>query len=235
MTSPACYSRVISALFVFVGLLFQPYGTLAQTTDNHLIVSGDATEEVSADQATLNVNLTYSDEKDITLVYEQHKAGRERLLGLLNELKVSAKDIQIFQLIVRKERDFSMGGGGMGQAAEKFKSYQRMTIKFNDLKQYAQVQQRLASDGFTDMGSAFSVSNQRDIELRLVDQAVARAKEKAERLAKAISRSIKRIVRIGDLEESEPVSSMRIILNNPYAANYGGDVTRPAATIPHAG
>lgn len=226
------FLRVLGILFVFISLFFQSYGVLAQPTDNHLIVLGDATEEVSADQATLSINLTYSDEKDVTLVYEQHKAARERLIGLLNELKVPAKDLQLFQLIVRKERDFSMGGGGMGQSIDKFKSYQRANIKFNDLKQYAQVQQRLASDGFMDIASSFSVSNQREIELRLSDQAVARAKEKADRLAKAIARSIKRIVRIGDLEESEPIGFMRINLNNPMMNNYNGDAMRPAASVP---
>ncbi len=226
--------RVVCALFIFISLLFETHWAFTQPidNDNHLVVSGEATEDVPADQATLNVNLTYSDEKDVTLVYEQHKAAREKLVGLLNELKVSAKDLQMLQLIVRKERDFSMMGGGMGPPVEKFKSYQRVSIKFNDLKQYAQVQQRLVSDGFSDMTSTFSVSNQQEIELRLSDKAVARAKEKADRLAKAISRSVKRVIRIGDLEENEPISGMRINLNNPYAVNFNGDPMRPAANIP---
>ena len=224
----------MGTLFIFIGLLFQIHGTFAQPVDNdnHLVVSGEATEDVPADQATLNVNLTYSDEKDVTLVYEQHKAAREKLMGLLTELKVPTKDLQVLQLIVRKERDFSMMGGGMGPPVEKFKSYQRVSIKFNDLKQYERVQQRLVSDGFSDATSTFSVSNQREIELRLSEQAVARAKEKADRLAKAISRSVKRVVRIGDMEESEPISGIRINLNNPYLANFNGDPMRPAANIP---
>ena len=222
--------RVLNLLFVLISLSFSTSEVLAQATDNHLTVVGDATEEVPADQAALTVNLSYSDEKDITLVYEQHKVGRERLVGLLTELKVPAKDLQFYQLLVRKERDYSMGGGGMGQAVEKFKGYQRVSIKFNDLKQYAQVQQRLASDGFNDMSSVFSVSNQRDIELRLYDQAVARAKEKADHLAKAVSRTIKRIVRIGDVEETEPIGFMRANMTN--INTYNVDAMRPVATIP---
>ncbi|SOD81121.1 SIMPL domain-containing protein [Spirosoma fluviale] len=221
----------MKALSLFFCLFLGSLGSSAQSTDNHLTVLGDASEEVPADQATLNVNLSYSDEKDITLVYEQHKTGRERLMALLTELRVPAKDIQLLQLMVRKERDFSMGGGGMGQPVEKFKGYQRIAIKFDDLKRYAQVQQRLASDGFIDLSSVFSVSNQREIELRLSDLAIAKAKEKAERMAKAISRTIKRVVRIGDIEETEAIGYVRANQNNIYMNSYTMDVNRPVSTI----
>ncbi|MCX6215979.1 SIMPL domain-containing protein [Spirosoma sp.] len=224
-------SHIIKAGLLVVSLFLGLSTGIAQSTDNHLTVLGDAFEEVAADQGTLSVNLTYSDEKDITLVYEQHKAGRERLAALLNELKVPTKDIQILQLMVRKERDFSMGGGGMGQPVEKFKGFQRVAIKFDDLKRYALVQQRLASDGFMDLFSSFSVSNQRDIELRLSDVAVTRAKEKAERMAKAASRTIKRIVRMGDIEETEAIGYIRTNQNNIYMNAYNMEVNRPVATI----
>jgi uncharacterized protein YggE len=231
MSSNFTHFRLMSVLLFLVFGLCSIYHSRAQSTDNHLIVLGEAVEEVPADQAMLTVNLSYTDEKDITLVYEQHKGARERLVAMLTELKVPTKDLHILQLLVRKERDYSMGGGGMGQPTEKFKGYQRVSVKFDDLKRYADVQQHLASNGFTDLTAAFSVSKQREIELRLFDQAVANAKEKADRLAKAISRTVKRIVRIGEAEENESVGNVRTTVFNPYMNNYMADPMRPVATI----
>lgn len=191
----------------------------AQTANNHLTVLGEASEEVMADQAVLYINLSFSDEKDITIVYEQHKVARERVLAMLTEAKVPAKDIQTQQLLVRKERDFSMGPS----LVEKFKGYQRVTIKFEDLKRYADIQQHLASNGFTDLATIFSVSKQRDIELRLFEQAVANAQTKADRLAKAASRSIKGIVRLGDTDENESLFPVRNTTLLPYMTNYSTD------------
>ncbi|WP_338867998.1 SIMPL domain-containing protein [Spirosoma sp. SC4-14] len=217
-------------LFTLMAVLAQPRLGLAQSTENHLTVTGKVTEEVPADEAVLTITLTHSDDKDITLVYEQNKAAREQLIGILTQLKVPSKDIQIYQVQVRKERDYSMGPG-MGQSSEKLKSYQRIAIHFSDLTRYGQVQQRLAADGFTDLSSTFSVSNPKDIELRLTELAVANAKEKADRLAKSFSRSIKRMVRIGDIEETEPIGFM--LNNNPYLNTvYTMDPMRQAAIVP---
>ncbi|GAB3974503.1 hypothetical protein GCM10028806_30320 [Spirosoma terrae] len=191
----------------------------AQATNNHLTVLGEASEEVMADQATLNINLSFSDEKDITMVYEQHKAARERILAMLTELKVPAKDIQTQLLLVRKERDFSMGN----PPSDKFKGFQRVLIKFGDLKRYADIQQHIASNGFTDVATTFSLSNQRDIELRLFEQAVVNAQRKADRLAKAVSRSIKGIVRLGDTDENEVISTLRATTMLSYMNSYQTD------------
>lgn len=61
----------------------------------------------------------------------------------------------------------------------------------------------MAASDFTDMTASFSVSNQRNIELRLLDKAFVHAQEKASQLAKAMRRSIKQVVRVSDVSENE--------------------------------
>ena len=114
----------------------------------------------------------------------------------------------------------------MGPPAEKFRGYQRVVVKFDDLKRFAIVQQHLSSNGFTDLNTVFSTSKQRETELKLYDQAVARAREKADRLAKAASRSVKRVVRIGDIDENEPMTMLRASMANQYMISYNQDPMR---------
>lgn len=201
----------------------------AQSVENRIVVLGDAIEEVPADQVTLNVNLSFSDERDIKLVYDEHRQARQQLTTLLTQLKVSATDIRFLQLMTRKGRDYR------GQPGERFTSYQRVLIKFRDLNQYAEAQQLLASNGFADLTAAFSVSNQREIELQLVDRAVARAQDKANRLVKAMSRSIKGIVRISDVGENESFYGYRDpnrLNQSQNVVNYDGDPVRQMTVIP---
>lgn len=202
----------------------------AQTPDNRILVLGDALEEVLANQVTLNVNLSYSDERDSKLAYAEHQQARQQLTALLNQLKVPAQDIRVLQLLSRKGRDYQRG-----QPGERFTTYQRVLINFNDLTQYAQVQQALTANGFTDLTATFSVSNQREIESRLLDKALARAQEKAAQLAKATSRTIERVVRISDVGENEGFYGYRDInRNNPVQnpINYDGDAIRQMAFTP---
>ena len=68
-----------------------------------------------------------------------------------------------------------------------------------------------------------------------MDRALARAQEKAAQLAKATSRSVKRVVRISDVGENEGFYGYRDInRNNPVQSgvNYDGDIIRQMATIP---
>lgn len=220
----------IAILAVSIGLaLFTP-PSLAQTIENRLVLFGDAVEEVSADQATLSINLTFSDERDMKLVYEEHKKARQQLTDLLNQLKVPAKDVRFSQLLTRRGRD-----NYRGQPGERATSYQRVLVKFTDLNQFGEVQQALTINGFTDLTATFSVSNQREIELRLMDKAVARAQEKANQSAKATSRTVRRILRISDVGENEGFYSYRDNFRNNQAQpgiGYDNDALRQMASIP---
>ncbi len=204
--------------------------SFAQALENRIVVLGDAIEEVPADQVTLNVNLSFNDERDVKLVYDDHKQAVQKLTTLLSQLKVPAKDIRFLQLMTRKGRDYQRG-----QPGERFTSHQRVLIKFTDLNQYTEVQNVLTTNGFADLTAAFSVSNQREIELKLVDRAVARAQEKANRLAKAMSRTIKGIVRISDVGDNEGFYAYRDVnrLNQSQnVANYDSDPVRQMTSVP---
>ena len=220
----------VAMLVVSIGVpLFTAPG-VAQSVENRLVLFGDASEEVPADQATLQVSLSFSDERDMKLVYEEHRKAGQQLTDLLKQLKVPTKDIRFSQLLTRRGRD-----NYRGQPGERSTSYQKVLIKFTDLNQLGEVQQALTTSNFTDLITTFSVGNQRQIELRLLDKAIERAQEKANQAAKATSRTIKRIVRISDVGENEGFYSYRQNFANNLPQNqmgYDNDALRQMANIP---
>lgn len=213
-----------------MGVLLSTAQSAAQSTENRLVLFGDAAEEVPADQATLQVNLSFSDERDMKLVYEEHRKAGQQLTDLLRQVKVPTKDIRFSQLLTRRGRD-----NYRGQPGERATSYQRVLIKFTDLNQLEVVQQALTTGGFTDLTATFSVSNQREIELQLMDKAIARAQAKANQAARATSRTIKRIVRISDVGENEGFYSYRENFRGNLPQNqisYDNDALRQMAVVP---
>ena len=213
-----------------IGLVVSTRPSTAQSTENRIVVFGDATEEVPADQAMLQINLSFSDERDMKVVYEEHNKARQKLADLLTQLKIPLKNVQFAQLLTRRGRD-----NYRGQMGERATSYQRVLIGFIKLNQLGEIQQALTTSGFTDLMATFSVSNQRELELSLIDKAVARAQEKANRAAKAISRTIKRIVRVSDVGENESFYSYRenFRINLPQnQVYYENDALRQMITTP---
>lgn len=222
-------SRLVTVAILSIGLLSTAPG-IAQSTENRLVLFGDAAEEVNADQATLQVSLSFSDERDMKLVYEEHKKARKQLTDLLNQFKVPVNSIRFSQLLTRRGRD-----NYRGQPGERATSYQRVLVKFTDLNQFEDVQQALTTGGFTDLITTFSVSNQRQIELRLMDKAIERAQEKANQAVKVTSRTIKRIVRISDVGENEGFYSYRENFRSNLPQNqmgYDNDALRQMANVP---
>ncbi|MBC8156323.1 MAG: SIMPL domain-containing protein [Bacteroidetes bacterium] len=193
--------------------LFLRHSASAQQADNRLIAMGDATMEVMADQAIMSINLSYGDDKDASLVYELHQISQQKLAGILKDLNVAGKDIVYAQLLTRKERDYSAANGGGPQ--DRIKSFQQVSVVINDMKQFAAVQRRLMSDGLTDISTVFKVSNQPELENQLLARAIGRAREKADLMAKAVSRTVKRVIRLGDAEESEAINSRNLFGGNP--------------------
>lgn len=199
----------VCLLFWFCLLVSAP--GRAQQADNRLITTGDAGLDVAADQVVMTINLSYSDDKDASLVYELHQLNQQKLAGILKEFKVADKDIMYGQLLTRKEREFVMVGGPQ----DRIKSFQPVTVTINDMNRFAAVQRRLVADGFTDVLANFRVSNQKELENQLLLNAIGRAREKADLMAKAIARTVKRVVRLGDAEETESGSLRSLLVGNP--------------------
>lgn len=221
----------LAILVISIGLPLFAAPSLAQSIENRLVLFGNASEELPADQATLQVSLSFSDERDMKLVYEEHRKARQQLTDLLKQLKVPTTAIRFSQLLTRRGRD-----SYRGQPGERATSYQRVLIKFTDLDQLGEVQQALTTSNFSDLITTFSVGNQRQVELRLMEKAIERAQEKANQAAKATSRTIKRIVRISDVGENEGFYSYRENFRNNLPQNQisydNNDALRQMANIP---
>ncbi len=67
------------------------------TPDNHIVVIGQASIDVPADQVRFNVNLISSDSSSIDKVYQEHQEQENKMVKLLKELQIPASDIRYYR------------------------------------------------------------------------------------------------------------------------------------------
>lgn len=170
--------------------------------DNRIVVLGEARIELPADQAIFHVELSATHPSDINKVYQQHKTQEAKLVQLLKELNIPAKNISYSLMSVDKSRDYETKEWTVT-------SSQRISFHIDSLKQYTFIQTRLIQEGFSEMNSEFTSSRKNSLEKPLLEQAVKAATEKATILAAAAGRQIKRVVKVADTEETDPTFEYR--------------------------
>jgi uncharacterized protein YggE len=166
--------------------------------DNRIIVLGEARMELPADRAVFHVELSASHPSDANAVYQQHKTQEAKLVQLLKDLNIPAKNISFSLLSVDKSEDYETRKWSIA-------SSQRISFHIDSLKQYTLIQTRLIQEGFSNINSELTSSQQDKIEKPLLEQAVKAATEKATILAAAAGRQIKRVVKVADIGEEDPV------------------------------
>ena len=108
---------------------------------------------------------------------------------------------------------------------------QTVTFKLDSVALYAEVQKRLIMEGFGEFGSSFAVKNLEPHETKALQKAIEVAKKKANTLAQASDRKIKRIVTVTDAAAPVPMynASMRMMKSE---ASDGGSLMEFSQTIP---
>ena len=102
----------------------------AQTVspDNRIVVIGHATIDVPADQVKFVVILTSIDSASIDKVYQKHQQQEDKLVKLLKELQISAKDINYSLLTVNQRQDYNTR-----KRATYFAGHQTVGFVLNDV------------------------------------------------------------------------------------------------------
>ncbi len=207
MLSSMHYLFHLKALFfslLICCFIASPFLATAQTIspDNRIVVLGEARMELLADQAIFKVELEASHPSDVNVVYQQHKELEAKLVQLLKDLKIPPKNISYTLMSVSKEQDYETREWAIS-------SSQRISFHIDSLTQYTFIQTRLIQAGFSGISSELTSSKQNTLEKPLLEQAVKAATEKATILATAAGRHIKRVVKIADTEEEDPVFDYR--------------------------
>lgn len=192
--------------------------------DNRIIVLGEASIEMPADQVTFSIRLVSTDSLSLDHVYDKHQKLEANIHNLLNELKIPSKNISFSLLSVSKEYNYET-------KEEYFMASQHVTFTLDSVKLVPKIQTQLIRGGFSQFGSSFTSTEMEKHKKELLEKAVFVAKEKATALANAADRKIKRIVKISDTDESDYMFHNYTGDNYAVGAAGGGNLTEIPQTV----
>lgn len=182
--------------------------------DHRIVVLGEATLNLPADRVVLTVNLTARDSLTVQRAYDKHKRLEASLVRFLKQASLpdSAVRYQLFNI----RQEFEYQGPGRRQLGA-YVTSQSVTLTLTNVKQYAEFLVKLIGAGFSDVNAAFTASKADEFQGKLLENAVAVARRKAEVMAQAAGRRIKRVSKVMDTEETDPTFSRTVPM--PMAAN----------------
>ncbi|WP_276499290.1 SIMPL domain-containing protein [Pontibacter litorisediminis] len=207
--------RNITLLFLLFCLVAQ-----AQTTspENRIVVLGEASINVPADQVRFTVTLESTDSTSIENVYRKHQAQEAKLVALLKDLQLPARDISYSLLSLNKQQSHYQQ-----QAVPYFMGRQTVNFTLSSVEKLSEVQARLIKGGFTNFNSRFTSTQLEKHQTQVMEKAVEVARKKANVLAKAAGRSIERVVKVADTEDTDPAfrNYSQGMLNEMVVTGYG--------------
>lgn len=212
-------------------LLLLPFLTLGQSInpDNRIIVLGEASIEIPADRVIFSIQLKFTDSTDIKAAYAKHKNAESALVNFLKEANVPNKNITYTLISVGKEMVYNTDERN---SHFEFGTRQNVSVTLEDIKKYAEFMMKLISAGFTDVHASFTSSKENDFQDVLIQKAIEVARKKAEVMAKASNREIKKIVKVSDTEESDSVFSYSdAVYASVAAAGSESNITEIPQTI----
>ncbi|WP_165372080.1 SIMPL domain-containing protein [Emticicia agri] len=181
-------------------LLLLPFWTFGQSyyPDNRIIVVGEASIDIPADNVVFNIQLKFTDSTDIKVAYSKHKNAENLLVNFLKENGVPNKNITYTPISVGKAMVYNTGKRDI-----EFGTLQSVSVRLEDVKKYAEFMMKLISAGFTDVNVSFTSSKENDFQDVLIQKAIEVAGKKAEAMAKASKRAIKKILKVSDTGETD--------------------------------
>ncbi|KAA3436644.1 SIMPL domain-containing protein [Rufibacter hautae] len=193
---------------IFLCLFILLSGTVTAqviSPENRIVVLGAASMETPADRVTFHVYLSTIDTFSLDKVYEQHKLLEAKVFKILNEFHVPSQKVKysLFSVVRRP----SVYGPANGNEVLVFEGTQEVTFTIDAIKDYPSIQEKLIRAGVHNFNSSFSSSKEEAMKKEVLAKAVAAAKEKAEIIASAAERKVKRIVKVAETDESDPTFS----------------------------
>ena len=161
---------------------------------------GSATIEVPADRVVINIQLSFMDKTDSKKAYDQHKEAEAQLVEFFRDFHIPDSVITYSLLSLNREQDYSRQ-----QQEQVFRTHQTVKILLTDISTYSAFELALISKGFVNLAESYESSKSSSAEKEAIQKSVKQARAKADLIAEAAGRKIKKVVKISDTEETEPM------------------------------
>lgn len=183
-------------------LIFVSINTFSQQflPDNRIVVLGNSSVELPADQVLVKVQLKYEDLSTPQKVYDKHKLKENELVRLFKELNIPEKNIKYSLLNVTKSTDYNSDVRKIY-----FETDQSIDIQLDSINQYTKFTLKLLEKGFSGIQAEFTSSKGNQFKAELIEKAVEAAKMKANVMAKVSNRKVGKVLKIGDTEEIDSI------------------------------
>ncbi|MFC6998644.1 SIMPL domain-containing protein [Rufibacter roseus] len=190
--------------YVFLLLSLISFSVSAQviSPENRIVVLGEASVEAPADQVQFSITLHTRDSLSLDSVYIKHKRLENKVVRILKELNIPSNKISYTLFAVGKRPDYDRGDE---KVVWYFEGTQDVSFTVDSIMTYSAIQDKLIREGVITFSSNFKSSKEQEIKKEVLTKAVEAAKAKAETLATAANRKLKRIVKVADADESDPV------------------------------
>lgn len=227
------------ALFLFIAtigefksLRFIGSGVAATNT---ISVSGDGEVFAVPDMATFSVTIQ-EEAKDVKAAQDVATKKGNDIIAYLKKGGIDEKDIQTTDYSIYPQYDYinAVCSGGYcppgKQTLRGFQVSQTLTVKVRDTKKAGDLLSGVGSRGVSSVsGLSFTIDNQDMLEAEARDEAIAKAKAKAEVLAKSLGVRIVRVVGFSEGGGGGPLYYAKAM---SMEADGRGGVAPPSPEIP---
>ena len=228
----------VLALFLLVGTLselkslrFIGSGVAATNT---ITVSGEGEVFAVPDTATFSV-MVQEEAKEVKNAQDTATKKGNDIIAYLKSQGIDEKDIQTTDYSVYPQYDYLQGVCASGycppgkQTLRGFQVSQTLTVKVRDTKKAGDLLSGVGSRGASSVsGLSFTIDDQDALEAEARDKAIAKAKAKAEVLAKSLGVSIVRVVGFSEGGGGGPIYYAKAMM----ADGMGGAESAPSPEIP---
>jgi hypothetical protein len=201
---------------------------------NTISVSGDGEVFAVPDTATFSVTLQ-EEAKDVKAAQDVATKKGNEIITYLKAQGIDEKDIQTTDYSVYPQYDYtnSVCSGGYcppgKQVLRGFQVSQTLTVKVRETKKAGELLSGVGSRGVSSVsGLNFTIDDQDALEAEARDKAIAKAKTKAEVLAKSLGVRIVRVVGFSEGGGGGPIYYAKAMM----ADGRGGAESAPSPEIP---
>jgi uncharacterized protein YggE len=217
--------RALLATFIVAGALVAP---VAHAADRLVSVTGEATVAVAPDAAVIRLGVSSS----AKTAREASDANAQQMTSVLAAIKdagIADRDVQTSRLSLQPQYDPNRAGAARLLG---FQVTNQLTIKIRDIDKLPGILDRAIGAGANEMsGLEFIVSEQSKLLDQARDDAIADARRKAERYAKAAGVKVGLVMSIAEEGSSPPPRIMQAMRAGAAPVAPGEQILRAAVTV----
>lgn len=200
----------------------------AQAADRLVTVTGEATVAVAPDTAVIRVGVT-SVGKTAREASDTNAKQMTAVLSAIKDTGIGARDIQTSRLSLQPQYDPNRSGTARLLG---FQATNQITVNIRDIDKLAGIIDQAIAAGANEMsGLEFVVSEQSKLLDQARDDAIADARRKAERYAKAAGVKLGAVTSISEEGSSPPPRLMQAMRAGAAPVAPGEQTLRAVATV----